>query len=171
MVTLHGCMGVFPGRRAGYKQGILMGKYHCTVDLLFDWFGLVCFANKYTNCQLSYSWFQASQTGGQLYSDTSLPPLVLFPDTSVGRCSSIQLNSWILIEKPWGSKVGRKSVLMIAQILLIFIYLEMYFLLLNPSCTFLMISQTKIDKYDMVKKYRPGACTTKLFTNLIYRLL
>jgi hypothetical protein len=22
------------------------GKYHCTVDLLFDWFGLVCFANK-----------------------------------------------------------------------------------------------------------------------------
>jgi hypothetical protein len=27
-------------------QGILRGKYHCTVDLLFDWFGLVCFANK-----------------------------------------------------------------------------------------------------------------------------
>ncbi len=26
--------------------GILKGKYHCTVDLLFDWFGLVCFANK-----------------------------------------------------------------------------------------------------------------------------
>ncbi len=24
-------------------QGILKGKYHCTVDLLFDWFGLVCF--------------------------------------------------------------------------------------------------------------------------------
>jgi hypothetical protein len=27
-------------------QGILKGKYHCTVDLLFDWLGLVCFANK-----------------------------------------------------------------------------------------------------------------------------
>jgi hypothetical protein len=27
-------------------QGILKGgKYHCTVDLLFDWFVLVCFAN------------------------------------------------------------------------------------------------------------------------------
>ncbi len=26
--------------------GILKGKYHCTIDLLFDWFGLVCFANK-----------------------------------------------------------------------------------------------------------------------------
>jgi hypothetical protein len=21
-----------------------MGKYHCIVDLLFDWFGLVCFS-------------------------------------------------------------------------------------------------------------------------------
>ncbi len=28
-------------------QGILKrGKYHCTIDLLFDWFGSVCFANK-----------------------------------------------------------------------------------------------------------------------------
>ncbi len=47
------------------------GKYHCTADLLFDWFELACFANKNKNCQLSYSWFQASQTGGQKYSDTS----------------------------------------------------------------------------------------------------
>jgi hypothetical protein len=30
------------------------GKYHCTIDLLFDWFGLVCFANKNKNCPLSY---------------------------------------------------------------------------------------------------------------------
>jgi len=37
----------------------------------FDWFGLVCFAKKNKNCQLSYSWFQTSQTGGQWYSDTS----------------------------------------------------------------------------------------------------
>jgi hypothetical protein len=22
------------------------GKYHCTIDLLFDWFGLICFVNK-----------------------------------------------------------------------------------------------------------------------------
>ncbi len=27
-------------------QGILKGEYHCAVDLLFDGFGLVCFANK-----------------------------------------------------------------------------------------------------------------------------
>jgi hypothetical protein len=31
------------------------GKYHCTVDLLFGWFGLFCFANKNKNCELSYS--------------------------------------------------------------------------------------------------------------------
>jgi hypothetical protein len=36
-------------------QGKLKGNYHCTVDLLFDWFGLVCFSNKNKNCQLSYS--------------------------------------------------------------------------------------------------------------------
>jgi hypothetical protein len=47
-------------------------QYHCTVDLLFDWFGLVGFANKNKNCQLSYSRFQTSQTGGQWYSDTPL---------------------------------------------------------------------------------------------------
>ncbi len=31
------------------------GKYHCTIDLLFHWFGVVCFENKDKNCQLSYS--------------------------------------------------------------------------------------------------------------------
>ncbi len=33
-------------------QGILKvkGKYHRTIDLLFDWFLLVCFANKNKNC-------------------------------------------------------------------------------------------------------------------------
>jgi hypothetical protein len=51
-------------------QGILKGKNHCTVDLLFDWFGLVSFANTNKNCQLSYSSFQTSQTEGQWYSDT-----------------------------------------------------------------------------------------------------
>jgi len=31
------------------------GKYHCAVELLFDLFGLICFANKSKNCQFSYS--------------------------------------------------------------------------------------------------------------------
>ncbi len=47
------------------------GKYHCTVDLLFDLFELACFANKNKNCQLLHSWFKTSETGGQPYSDTS----------------------------------------------------------------------------------------------------
>jgi hypothetical protein len=38
---------------------------------MFDWFGLVCFANKSKNCKFSYNWFQTSQIGGQQYSDTS----------------------------------------------------------------------------------------------------
>ncbi len=47
------------------------GKYHRTLDLLFDWFGLVCFVNKNINYELSYSLLQTSQTGGQWYSNTS----------------------------------------------------------------------------------------------------
>jgi hypothetical protein len=54
-----------------FSQRVLKGRYHCTVNLLFDWYGLVCFANKNKNFQLLYSWFQTSQTGGQCYSDTS----------------------------------------------------------------------------------------------------
>jgi hypothetical protein len=50
-------------------QGILKGD---TIDLLFDWSGFVCFANKNKNGQFSYNRFQTSQTGGHLYSDTSL---------------------------------------------------------------------------------------------------
>jgi hypothetical protein len=34
------------------EQGILN---YCTVDLLYDWFGLVYFSNKNKNCHLSYS--------------------------------------------------------------------------------------------------------------------
>ncbi len=61
--------------------------YHCTIDLLFGWFGLVCFANKNKNGQLSNSWFQTSQTGGQWYSDSSpfsIPWLwLIFPERSM----------------------------------------------------------------------------------------
>ncbi len=63
----------------GWVREYYRGKYHCTIDLLFYWFGLVCYANIYKICQLSYSWFQTSQTGGQRYSDTSpfsIPRLV-----------------------------------------------------------------------------------------------
>ncbi len=70
-------------------QGILKGEVSLSVDVLLYWFGLVCSANKIKNCQLSYSRFQTSQTGGQRYSDTSpfsTPWLML---SSIFRCYQI----------------------------------------------------------------------------------
>jgi hypothetical protein len=55
----------------GSSQGILMGQCHCTVDLLFDWFGISCTATEIFCFYLENSLIQTSQTGGQWYSDTS----------------------------------------------------------------------------------------------------
>jgi hypothetical protein len=57
----------------GWSREYLRGKYHCTIDLLLDWFGLVCFANKNKNFKLSYSWFQTSQQ--EVNGTVILPPL------------------------------------------------------------------------------------------------
>ncbi len=48
-----------------------MGKYHCTVDLLFDWFGISCVTTDNFSFYLQNILIQTSQTGGQQYSDTS----------------------------------------------------------------------------------------------------
>jgi hypothetical protein len=47
------------------------GKYHCTVDLLFDWFGISCMTTDNFCFYLQNRLFQISQTGGRLYSDTT----------------------------------------------------------------------------------------------------
>jgi len=47
------------------------GKYHCTIDLLFDWFGIRCMTNDNFCFYLQNSLIQTSQTGGQRHSDTS----------------------------------------------------------------------------------------------------
>ncbi len=47
------------------------GKYHCTVDLLFDWFGISCMTTDNFCFYLQNRLIQTSQTGGQRYSDTS----------------------------------------------------------------------------------------------------
>jgi hypothetical protein len=47
------------------------GKYHCTVDLLFDWFGISCMTTDNVCFYLQNRLIQTSQTGGQWYSDTS----------------------------------------------------------------------------------------------------
>jgi len=46
------------------------GKYHCTVDLLFDWFGISCTTIDNFYFYLQNRLIQTSQTGGQWYSDT-----------------------------------------------------------------------------------------------------
>ncbi len=53
------------------NQGILKGKYHCTIDLLFNWFGISCMTTDHFCFYLQNRLIQTSQTGGQQYSDTS----------------------------------------------------------------------------------------------------
>jgi hypothetical protein len=47
------------------------GRYRCTVDLLFDWFGISCMTADNFCFYLQNRLIQTSQTGGQWYSDTS----------------------------------------------------------------------------------------------------
>ncbi len=43
-------------------------KYHCTVDLLFDWFGISCMTTHNCCFYLQNRLFRTSQTEGQWYS-------------------------------------------------------------------------------------------------------
>ncbi len=84
------------------KDLIRPNRFFTTVHLLFDWFGLVCFANKNINCQLPYSWFQMSQTGGQWYSDTSpfsIPWLDTWPQDWLFKSSHFHR------ERKWSKKL------------------------------------------------------------------
>ncbi len=49
------------------------GKYHCTVDLLFDWFGISCMTTDNFCFYLQNRLIQTSQTGGQQYSELVFP--------------------------------------------------------------------------------------------------
>jgi hypothetical protein len=54
------------------KQGNAKGgKYYCTIDLLFDWFGISCMTSDCYCFYLQNGLIQTSQTGGQQYNDTS----------------------------------------------------------------------------------------------------
>ncbi len=59
------------------NQGTLKGEYHCTVDLLFDKFGISSMTTENFRFYLQKRLIQTGQTGVQLYSDTT--PSV-FPD-------------------------------------------------------------------------------------------
>jgi hypothetical protein len=54
---------------AGNTKG---GKYHCTVDLLFDWFGISCITSDNFCFYLQNRLIQTGQIGGKLYSDFPL---------------------------------------------------------------------------------------------------
>jgi hypothetical protein len=54
-----------------HRQGILKGKDHCTIDLLFDWFGISSMRTDNFCFHLQNRQIQTSQTGGQWYNDTS----------------------------------------------------------------------------------------------------
>ncbi len=129
-------------------------KYHCTIDLLFGWFGLFCFANKSKNCQLPYSWLQTSQTGGQWYSDASpfsIPRWNYLPTHTVdkfwksairwskiwgGLFSSFQVASFETAEKE-GEKLIRScaNAAQVIKKLLRFVAIENYFLFTKTTVT------------------------------------
>jgi hypothetical protein len=54
-----------------YGREYYRGKYHCTVDLLFDWFGISSLTTDDFCFYLQNRLIQAGLTGGQWYSDTS----------------------------------------------------------------------------------------------------
>ncbi len=73
------------------------------------------FTNKNKNCQLSYSWFQTSQTGGQGYSDTS--PFSIPCQKWVCRTASLSSYFYILANiflgwescvAAWSCSLGRR---------------------------------------------------------------
>jgi hypothetical protein len=53
-----------------WVKGILNGKYRCTIDLLFDWFGISCMTTDNFCFYFQNRLIQTSQTGGLRYSDT-----------------------------------------------------------------------------------------------------
>ncbi len=48
------------------------GKYHCTIDLLFDWFGISCMATDNFCFYLQNRLIQTSQTAPLVFPDISL---------------------------------------------------------------------------------------------------
>jgi hypothetical protein len=72
----------------------LRGNYHCTVDLLFDWFGISCMTTDNFCFYLQNRLIQTSQTGGQQDSDTSpfsIPDLTI---TALAKLSHSSVSVW-----------------------------------------------------------------------------
>jgi hypothetical protein len=83
VISCHCCVSlslvlsrIFCQWKYGLRQGILKGKYHCSIDLRFDWFRLVCFANKMRIA--SYHRADSKRVKQEVNGTVILPPLV-FP--------------------------------------------------------------------------------------------
>jgi hypothetical protein len=62
---------IFVKKLVTLSREYFRAKYHCTVDLLFDWFGISCVTTGNFCFYLQNRLIQTGQTGGQQYSDTS----------------------------------------------------------------------------------------------------
>jgi hypothetical protein len=65
----------------GSIQGILKGKYHCTIDLLFGWFGIRCMTTDNFGFYLQNRLIQPVK---QVVNGTLILPSLVFPDQSLG---------------------------------------------------------------------------------------
>ncbi len=63
----------------GVSREYYRGIYHCTVNLLFDWFGLVCFANTFF---VSFHTTNSKPVKQEVNGTVILPTLV-FPEVGI----------------------------------------------------------------------------------------
>jgi hypothetical protein len=76
-----------------FDREYLRGKYHCTVDLLFDWFGLVCFENKKQKLSVVIQLLPNQSRGGQQYSDTSFFSYPWFLASVLSVCANTRVRT------------------------------------------------------------------------------
>jgi hypothetical protein len=79
---------------------------HCTIDLLFDWFGISCLTTDNFSFHLQNRLIQSSQTGGHLYSDTSPFSIPCFFTSlrppSVSSSSESSTKAWFVLPRCLG---------------------------------------------------------------------
>ncbi len=102
-------------QESGNSEG---GKYHCTVGLLFDWFGIGWKTTEIFCFYLQNRPIQTSQTWGQLYSDTSplqelmksITGFLLGLFASAAKKSKLinfdARSARVTSKRPWGSPGG-----------------------------------------------------------------
>jgi hypothetical protein len=78
-----------------------MGKYNCTVDLLFDWLGISCITTDIFCFYLKNSLIQTKQTGGQWYSDTSPFSIPWFEQLQIYSLYSLVQYLKIKLDASW----------------------------------------------------------------------